>query len=570
MPFAAALAGMNRRKFLLWNAIASVPYALAQVAFGYFLGGVITRLGPMATRMALFALVAAVLLGVLWYLVLRVERTLPFVFSILRSILRAVAENPEVHAWAARHPRLARFIAERLDTRRFGGLSATLLAGIFTYVLFIWAGTVFDFLMADPIVATDQRLARLMHAFWSPPLLGVFAHVTALGDWKIVAVLAAGSLGALALRRQFGLALGLAVALGGDVVSVALLKVIFHRPRPPLAYFIETSGSFPSGHAAISVAFYGMLAYIVWRRNWLGPLSAALLGATVAFAIGLSRIYLIEHYLSDVLNGYLVGTMWLVIGIAVAEWWRQSRPARPHPAPTPLAKVAPAVMIAVALLGVAGLDAAYTKPRNTPLLTTARQTVRDIPALFTSGKAPATTESIAGTPLEPVSLIVIAPNVADFEAAMKSAGWIEAQKPGFRALAEAAWAAITNREDATAPVTPYFWNGLPNELAFQKPTAAKSVRKRHHARFWTTGFVTASGARIFIGSASFDDGIDWSGLHHIDPNIDAERDTLLADLKKAGAVRSLRLFQLSTPHLGQDVAGDPWFTDGKAAIVTLK
>jgi len=81
--------------------------------------------------------------------------------------------------------------------------------------------------------------------------------------------------------------------------------------------------------------------------------------------------------------------------------------------------------------------------------------------------------------------------------------------------------------------------------------------------------VTPDGARIFVGTASFDDGMNWNGLHHIDPNIDAERDMLIADLNKVNAIKTLSRFQLSTPRLGQDVAGDPWFTDGKAMLVRL-
>ena len=569
VPFAAALAKMDRRKFVLWNAIASVPYALLQLAFGFFLGDVFAQLGPLTTREVLFGLAAIAALGVLWYLVLRIERFLPFVWSVLCSMLRAVQENPDVRAWAARNPRSAGFLARRLDTKHFQGLSASLLGVAFLYVLFIWAGTALDFLMARPVVQTDVRLAELVHGFWTPTLLEVFTRITALGDWKVITILYLCVIAALVLRNRQSLAIGLTVAVLGNVVLVSMLKAIFHRPRPELAYFVETSGSFPSGHAAISIAFFGMLAYILWRTRFIGPIGSALLGATLAFFIGLSRIYLIEHYLSDVVNGYLVGLMWLLIGIAVAEYKSLNR-ASPRGRSGARTRYGAAALIALGLLGAGGFDMTYTKALNKPTPTVRRETVTNIAALFSAGKIPPTTESVTGTPLEPVSLIILAPSRASFVRAMAHAGWIRADKPGLSSLAKAGWAALTNQEDQTAPVTPYFWAGQPNDYGFQKPTGDKTLRKRHHARFWKTRFVTPAGEQVIVGTASFDDGMNWDGLHHIDPNIDAERDRLINDLKQAGDVRSFRRFQLSTPRLGQDVAGDPWFTDGKAILVTLK
>lgn len=569
VPFAAAVAGMERRKFLVWNIVSGFPYALGHVAFGYFLGDVITRIGPIATRLAIFVGAVLLLLAVLWWLIIRIERSLPFVLSILRSIAQAVATNPDVAAWGARHPKLAGFIAHRFDASRASGLTATLLGAAILYVLIIWAGSALDFLMAEPIVLADARLANLIHAFWTPWLLKTAAHVTALGDWRVVASLMVAALAGLWLRRRPDLMLGLTAAVAGNVVSVAILKGIFHRPRPELAYFVETSGSFPSGHAAISVAFYAMLFFIAWQLRLLGPIMAALLAATLAFVIGLSRLYLIEHYLTDVLNGWLVGALWLLIGIALAEWWRETRGSAASPISG--AMRAGGIGLSVVLVLFAGWQvAAYDKARNVVVAQTAEETVADIADLFASGKAPNTTESIIGTPLEPVNVIVLARDEAALKAAMASAGWTPAEKPSLGTLARAGWALVTGLEDDTAPVTPYFWRGQPNDLAFQKPTADKTLRKRHHVRFWRSNFVTPRGLRLFVGAASFDDGLDWQLLHHIDPNVDAERDTLVTDLRNAGVVATPEMLQLSKARLGTSVAGDPWFTDGKTAVVTLQ
>jgi membrane-associated phospholipid phosphatase len=101
-----------------------------------------------------------------------------------------------------------------------------------------------------------------------------------------------------------------------------LLKLVFNRPRPLIPLVKEAKGlSFPSGHAMISFTFYGLLIYIVWQSElkkaikWLLTILLLLL----IFTIGLSRIYLRVHYATDVIAGFCIGLIWLVISILVLE-----------------------------------------------------------------------------------------------------------------------------------------------------------------------------------------------------------------------------------------------------------
>jgi undecaprenyl-diphosphatase len=99
-----------------------------------------------------------------------------------------------------------------------------------------------------------------------------------------------------------------------------LLKLLFNRPRPLIPLVKEAKGlSFPSGHAMISFTFYGLLIYIVWQtalKKWIKWLLTILL-LLLIFTIGLSRIYLRVHYASDVIAGFCIGLIWLVISIWV-------------------------------------------------------------------------------------------------------------------------------------------------------------------------------------------------------------------------------------------------------------
>lgn len=93
-----------------------------------------------------------------------------------------------------------------------------------------------------------------------------------------------------------------------------LLKGIVQRPRPDGFRLISEAGySFPSGHSMISMAFYGLLAWLVWHYErdrvlrWVFCLAFAL----VIVMVGVSRIYLGVHYASDVIAGFCVSLVWL-------------------------------------------------------------------------------------------------------------------------------------------------------------------------------------------------------------------------------------------------------------------
>jgi membrane-associated phospholipid phosphatase len=98
------------------------------------------------------------------------------------------------------------------------------------------------------------------------------------------------------------------------------LKHLFDRERPLVPLLEEARGlSFPSGHALMSVTFYGLLIYIVFKnvKNTLLRTTLITLLLALILTIGFSRIYLRVHYASDVIAGFCVGLLWLVICVAV-------------------------------------------------------------------------------------------------------------------------------------------------------------------------------------------------------------------------------------------------------------
>jgi membrane-associated phospholipid phosphatase len=113
---------------------------------------------------------------------------------------------------------------------------------------------------------------------------------------------------------------------GADQLANFLIKVVIQRPRPAadLVHVFANVGnySFPSGHTMFYSAYFGMLFFLVYtlfRRGWLRTLMLVVLGGLVLL-VGISRIYLGEHWASDVLAGYLLGTLLLAGAIRVYHW----------------------------------------------------------------------------------------------------------------------------------------------------------------------------------------------------------------------------------------------------------
>ena len=94
------------------------------------------------------------------------------------------------------------------------------------------------------------------------------------------------------------------------------LKAIFQRERPFGYHLIEMSGfSFPSGHAMVSMAFYGLLIYIIYNlvKNKLLRNILITINIIIILLIGLSRVYLGVHYLSDIIAGYSISIIYLLL-----------------------------------------------------------------------------------------------------------------------------------------------------------------------------------------------------------------------------------------------------------------
>jgi undecaprenyl-diphosphatase len=147
--------------------------------------------------------------------------------------------------------------------------------------------------------------------------------LSALGGQTVLTLVVVFAVGLLlSLRRYRTAGFVLVAALGGYLLAVGL-KSLVGRPRP-VGGLIQVSGnSFPSGHSMLSAIIYLTLALIVstvilrWRvRLYIIGSALVLVGL-----IGISRLYLGVHYLTDVAAGWLVGLAWAIACRWVEKRW---------------------------------------------------------------------------------------------------------------------------------------------------------------------------------------------------------------------------------------------------------
>jgi undecaprenyl-diphosphatase len=222
---------------------------------------------------------------------------------------------------------LPRTIARRLaPEQRFElrlvlfGIALVLVAVPFSYLLF-------EVMRKGPLTRFDESTANTLHrhVVGHQALIDVLQGLSLLGKPLLLALLIGAGAVFAYLRGRHRLALFLVVtAIGGGLVDSAV-KVFVNRPRPILDHPIASAfgKSFPSGHAMSSTVTYGALLVVflpavprAWR--WL----AVTLTTLLVLAIGMSRLLLGVHFVSDVAGGYALGLAWLCGCAGLFNIWR--------------------------------------------------------------------------------------------------------------------------------------------------------------------------------------------------------------------------------------------------------
>ncbi|MFO0925426.1 MAG: LssY C-terminal domain-containing protein [Gemmataceae bacterium] len=181
-----------------------------------------------------------------------------------------------------------------------------------------------------------------------------------------------------------------------------------------------------------------------------------------------------------------------------------------------------------------------------------------------------TGNGIAGDPLN----VALVGSEAEVQSAMLAAHWFPADPITLRSSLRIAAGTVLRRPYDTAPVSNLYLFGRKEDLAFEQ-SVGDDPRRRHHVRFWRAGMLESLGRPLWVGSATFDIRVGFSHrtgqiTHHVDADIDRERNKLLDDLRTAGQLVDLYwLNGFQTHREGRNGGGDRYVTDGNLPIAVL-
>ena len=216
-------------------------------------------------------------------------------------------------------PGFWRFVRARFTIGQWHGLALTIGSLALFLGAFAFAGIAESWVDQEGLYQLDHRVGTWLAESMNEPTTGFMRTVTRFGDREVVWALGVTIGLYLLYRRFYWHVLTLMLAPGVGSAAVVGFKALFGRTRPESEAATMLGHSFPSGHAFAAMTFYGFMIYLVWRHvrnDWIRIITTIFF-VVIIFLVGLSRIMLRVHWLSDVIGGFTLGLAWLVCSIVL-------------------------------------------------------------------------------------------------------------------------------------------------------------------------------------------------------------------------------------------------------------
>jgi undecaprenyl-diphosphatase len=316
-PFTAGSSGMRYSNYLPFSVLGTGLWSAGYVLLGYFASRSLDAAAHAAGQGTLFFGIAiVVIVGIVW--AVRFLRNPENRQRLVAGMDRRPWLRP-ILALGRRLQPHARFVGARLTPGELGLEFTTLLAVLAVAVYVVVAYTIT--ISGDPgPTPGDQTAFDLVDKLQAAWLVDFAKVITELGSSTVILPAAGIATVLLALKRRWTEAVVLVVAVAIIYVGVGELKGLTSRPRPPEPLTSVSGSGFPSGHAAHSMLYpwLALTLAIRLRPGMWGGTALLVTGFAIAILVGLSRVYLRVHYLSDVTSGWALGAAAFCACAAVA------------------------------------------------------------------------------------------------------------------------------------------------------------------------------------------------------------------------------------------------------------
>jgi undecaprenyl-diphosphatase len=326
IPFVAGFFKMSSKRFFLFNILSAILWAPFYILIGYFFGQASVHFEKIIGRIGFFSVGLIVVLGALFFFKHSILKKGQEFFDSLRSFVSSIfvfiLTRPRIKLFLEQHPRAVGFLKRRINKQSIKGLPLTLGVITILVLLFSIGGIISHLILSPTVLKNDLRVQEWLflhrHTMW----VNIFWTITYLGSSIVIVPIVAVSSILFLLKKKYEYLLSFFVVVAGSSLMVYIIKVATTRPRPfGVAVYTEHLFSFPSLHTSIAVVVYGFLGYwlIQQTKNWKTKLNIVFVQTILILIVGFSRLYLGVHFLSDVVVGYILGVLWLWIGISLVR-----------------------------------------------------------------------------------------------------------------------------------------------------------------------------------------------------------------------------------------------------------
>jgi membrane protein DedA with SNARE-associated domain/membrane-associated phospholipid phosphatase len=312
-PFVAGISKMRYPRFLFFNVAGGIAWAATFSLLGYFAGNSWDMIKGYLGRLGVLAFICGAIIIFLYFFLTKRRRLIQEKVGWFDKEL------------SSRMPKIWHLIKGRFTPGEWYGLNLTMGIVLLVLALYSFGEIIEDLVDKETLFYLDFRMQRFVESIVTPQTTRFMVDITNIGGVYLSLLLAGVMTAYLLYKKRWWALFTIFLTVGGGETVLVFLKLLFHRPRP-ISQIVAANGySFPSGHAFSAVIVYGLLIYITWNFIRRKALRFMILSISVFLIIlvGISRVYLNVHWLTDVLGGYAAGVAWITFSIIMVNTIRQ-------------------------------------------------------------------------------------------------------------------------------------------------------------------------------------------------------------------------------------------------------